>query len=65
MFDMLKTIVLDALGLKAAPAAPGAVRHAPGYYAAPASALGAEPTGYPVYDATGIVPITEDHFGVL
>lgn len=65
MFDMLKTILLDALGFKAAPAAPALARPMPVYHAAPTKALVAEPTGYPVYDSTGIVSVTEDHFGIL
>jgi len=65
MFDMLKTILLDALGFKAAPAAPVAARPVPVYHAAPTTVLAGEPTGYPVYDSTGIVSVTEDHFGIL
>ena len=66
MFDMLKTIVLDALGLKAAPDAPAAVRHAPVYFdPAPANALGAEPIGYPVYDSTDMLTVSDNRFGIL
>jgi hypothetical protein len=65
MFDMLKTILLDALGFKAAPAAPVAAHPMPVYHAAPTKVLAPEPTGYPVFDSTGIVSVTEDHFGIL
>jgi hypothetical protein len=65
MFDMLKTIILDVLGIKPVPAAPTFARPMPVYHAASTKALVAEPNGYPVFDATGIVSVTEDHFGIL
>lgn len=64
MFEMIKAILFDILGLRPAgesvyvPPAP-AEDHASG------STMFTEPTGYPVFDATGLVSVTEDHFGIL
>ena len=66
MFDMLKTILLYVLGLKAAPAtASMPAGQVPAYHAAPTDLLAAEPAGYPVFDSTDMISVTEGHVGIL
>jgi hypothetical protein len=66
MFDMLKTIILDVLGIKPAPAQP--VYYTPvvtgDQVAAARHITGSTLFGDPVYDSTGIVR-NEDNFGIL
>ncbi len=67
MFDMLKAILFDVLGFKPGPL-PGAVAAHSSTGSVPHVAVDpfvSVPAGYPVYDATGMVSVTDDHFRVL
>jgi hypothetical protein len=60
MYDMLKTIFLDILGIKPVPISYGG----PHKYI-DCVAPNTTPTGYPVYDSTGFVAVGEDRSGIL